>query len=127
MNIFSAIIDSIVSFIKENPLTVIIIVMLIAFAPSLAGGMLIGLLILLGILLLIPALLFLRLRRISRRMEQQAHESQQGRTRTYHNKQNNREGEVTVYTTSNRPQKRVSEDVGDYVDFEEVKNDNNKN
>ena len=29
--------------------------------------------------------------------------------------------EVRVHTTSEQPQKRVNENVGDYVDFEEVK------
>ena len=31
------------------------------------------------------------------------------------------EGEVKVYRTSETPEKRVSEDVGDYVEFEETK------
>ena len=126
MNIFSAIIDSIVSFAKENPLTVIIIVMLLVFAPQLVGGMLIGLIILLGIILLIPALMYFRLRRMSRRMEQEAQQSRQSSHNTSNRRQSGSEGEVKVYATSNRPQKRVNEDVGDYVDFEEVKNDNHK-
>ncbi len=126
MNIFSAIIDSIVSFAKENPLTVIIIVMLLVFAPQLVGGMLIGLIILLGIILLIPALMYFRLRRMSRRMEQEAQQSRQSYHNTSNRRQSGNEGEVKVYATSNRPQKRVNEDVGDYVDFEEVKNDNHK-
>ena len=116
MNIIFAIIDSILRFVKENPLTVLIIVMLVAFAPSLVGGVLIGILILVGLLLLIP--LFM-LRRISRRMEGNAH-SQQQYTYTQQKSQK-REGDVKVYTTSERPQKRVNDDVGDYVDFEEVK------
>ena len=32
-----------------------------------------------------------------------------------------REGEVKVRRTSGAPEKRVAEDVGDYVDFEETK------
>lgn len=32
-----------------------------------------------------------------------------------------REGEVKVYKTSETPEKRVSRDVGDYVEFEETK------
>ena len=100
MNIFSAIIESIIQFVKENPLTTLFIVMLVAFAPSLMGGLLIGLLILVGLLLLIPVFVLFRLHR-----------------------QQSREGEVNVYTTSDRPQKRVNDDVGDYVDFEEVKKD----
>ncbi len=70
--------------------------------------------------------MFFRLRRISRRMEQEAQQTRQDYNRTYRQSRQNREGEVKIYTTSNRPQKRVSEDVGDYVDFEEVKNDNKK-
>ena len=33
-----------------------------------------------------------------------------------------REGEVRVHRTSGEPEKRVSKDVGDYIDFEEEKN-----
>ena len=123
MNIFSTIIDSIIGFVKNNPLTVIIIVMLIACAPALAGGILIGLLILLGVIFLIPIIMLFRLQRISRRMEKEAHQTY---SNTYQKQQNKREGEVKIYTTSTRPQKRVNEDVGDYVEFEEVKNDNKK-
>ncbi|MEG0499170.1 MAG: DUF4834 domain-containing protein, partial [Alistipes sp.] len=32
-----------------------------------------------------------------------------------------KEGEVKVYKTNETPEKRVSKDVGDYVDFEETK------
>lgn len=124
MNIFSAIIESIIQFVKENPLTTLFIVMLVAFAPSLMGGVLIGLLILVGLLLLIPVFALFRLHRISRRMEREAQSQQQQYSRTnYNNRQQSREGEVNVYTTSDRPQKRVNDDVGDYVDFEEVKKD----
>ena len=124
MNIFSAIIESIIQFVKENPLTTLFIVMLVAFAPSLMGGLLIGLLILVGLLLLIPVFVLFRLHRISRRMEHEAQSQQQQYSRTnYNNRQQSREGEVNVYTTSDRPQKRVNDDVGDYVDFEEVKKD----
>lgn len=124
MNIFSAIIESIIQFVKENPLTTLFIVMLVAFAPSLMGGLLIGLLILVGLLLLIPIIALFRLHRISRRMEREARSQQQQYTRTdFTNHQQSREGEVNVYTTSDRPQKRVNDDVGDYVDFEEVKKD----
>lgn len=111
-------IDFIIRFIKENPLTIVLLVMLIAFAPSLVGGMLIGVLILMGLLLLLPVIMFFRLRRISRRMEQQARQSYE---ETQRNGQQQREGEVKVYATSDMPQKRVNEQVGDYVEFEEVK------
>ena len=126
MNIFSAIIDSIIQFIKENPLTTLFIVMLMVFAPQAAGGLFVGLLILCGLLLLIPIIALCRLRRIARRMEQEAKSQQQQYTRQQYRsqQQQSREGEVNVYTTTERPQKRVSDDVGDYVDFEEVKKEN---
>ena len=123
MNIFSAIIDSIINFIKENPLTTLFIVMMMVFAPQLVGGMLIGLLILVGVLLLIPIISLFRLRRLSRRMEQEQKSHRQYTHQQHHKQQQSREGEVNVYSTSERPQKRVSDNVGDYVDFEEVKKD----
>ena len=123
MNIFSAIIYSIINFIKENPLTTLFIVMMMVFAPQLVGGMLIGLLILVGVLLLIPIISLFRLRRLSRRMEQEQKSHRQYTHQQHHKQQQSREGEVNVYSTSERPQKRVSDNVGDYVDFEEVKKD----
>ena len=45
MNIFSAIIDAMISFVRNNPLTVVIIVMLAVFVPSLFGAVLIGALV----------------------------------------------------------------------------------
>jgi hypothetical protein len=63
---------------------------------------------------------------MSRKMEDQARgQSQQGgfygRTNTQSDYGRSAEGEVRVHTTSEQPQKRVNENVGDYVDFEEVK------
>lgn len=126
MNIFSAIIDAMLSFIRNNPLTVVIIVMLAVFVPSLFGAMLIGLLVVLLLLVAWPVFMLLRLRREARRMEKEAsgrdfsggyYTRREYRRTTPHDSD---EGEVTVYTTSVR-EKRVKSDVGDYVDFEEVK------
>lgn len=72
MNIFSAIIDAMLSFIRNNPLTVVIIVMLAVFVPSLFGAMLIGLLVVLLLLVAWPVFMLLRLRREARRMEKEA-------------------------------------------------------
>lgn len=126
MNIFSAIIDGIVSFVRNNPLTVVIIVMLAVFVPSLFGAMLIGLLVVLLLLVAWPLYMLLRLRREARRMEKEAsnHDFRRGYyTRREYSSRNNGEGEVKVYTTAVR-EKRVKSDVGDYVDFEEVKGKN---
>lgn len=128
MNIFSAIIDSIANFIKQNPLTFTILVMLAVFAPSLFGSILIGLLIFGVIIMAVPLFMFFKLWRMSRKVEKDSQSQNFGRgyysrqtyTSTNH-QQRKDEGEVKVYTTRQQQEKRVSEDVGDYVDFEEVK------
>lgn len=119
-------IDSIINYIQRNPLTTIIIVMLIVFAPSAFGALLVGVAVVLLLLLAIPIYMLYRVRRMSRKMEDQAREQSQqrgfyGRTNTQSDYSRSAEGEVRVHTTSEQPQKRVNENVGDYVDFEEVK------
>ena len=123
MNIFSAIIDSIVGFVSRNPLTTIIIVMLLVFAPSVFGVLFIGVIVLLLLTLAIPAFLLFRLRRASRDMEKEARRtSRQGGSNQYYGRQESKqEGEVKVHSTTQQPPKRVNDNVGDYVDFEEVK------
>lgn len=126
MNIFSAIIDAMISFVRNNPLTVVIIVMLAVFVPSLFGAVLIGALVFLLLLAAWPVIMLVRLRREARRMEQEASSRDFGRryqTRSEQTRSNGRtagEGEVKIYATSVR-EKRVKSDVGDYIDFEEVK------
>ena len=119
-------IDSIINYIQRNPLTTIIIVMLIVFAPSAFGALLVGVAVVLLLLLAIPIYMLYRVRRMSRKMEDQAREQSQqrgfyGRTNTQSDYGRSAEGEVRVHTTSEHKQKRVNENVGDYVDFEEVK------
>ena len=128
MNFLFAIIDSIVEWIRRNPLTCILLVMIAVFAPSLFGAVFIAIGVVILLLLAIPIFGLFKLRRMSRRMEEQAHQqgfgqgfgpqnfSGQKRTRP------SNEGEVKVYTTNEATEKRVSDDVGEYVDFEEVKN-----
>ena len=118
-------IDSILNYIQRNPLTTIIIVMLMVFAPSVFGALLVGVVIVLLLLLAIPLYMLYRGRRVSRKMEEQAREQshQGGYSRSSAGAEYGRsqEGEVRVHATSEHKQKRVNENVGDYVDFEEVK------
>lgn len=130
MNFLFAIIDSIVEWIKRNPLTCILLVMIAVFAPGLFGAIFIGIGIVVLLLLAIPIIGIFKLRRMSRKIEDEARQQQgfggqgfggqgfggQNRTRT------NNEGEVKVYTTEEATEKRVNDKVGEYVDFEEVKN-----
>ena len=128
MNILSAILDAMISFIRNNPLTVVIIVMLAVFVPSLFGAVLIGLLVVLLLIVAWPVAMLLRLRREARRMERDGSARDFGReyrTRREYTSGSRRnsnpdEGEVKIYATSVR-EKRVRSDVGDYVEFEETK------
>ena len=127
MNILSAILDAMISFIRNNPLTVVIIVMLAVFVPSLFGAVLIGLLVVLLLIVAWPVAMLLRLRREARRMERNGSARDFGReyrTRREYTSGSRRnsdpdEGEVKIYATSVR-EKRVRSDVGDYVEFEEI-------
>lgn len=126
MNFLSAIIDSFLGFVSRNPLTTIIIVMLLVFAPSVFGVLFIGVIVLLLLTLAIPAFLLFRLRRASRNFQEQTrHESQQSYSQREYNQQGysqpKSEGDVKVHATTQQPQKRVNDNVGDYVEFEEVK------
>ena len=126
MNFLSAIIDSFLGFVSRNPLTTIIIVMLLVFAPSLFGALLIGVVVLALILLAIPLFMLFRLRRASRNFQEQTrHESQQRYSQREYTQQGysqpKSEGDVKVHATTQQPQKRVNDNVGDYVEFEEVK------
>ena len=126
MNFLSAIIDSFLGFVSRNPLTTIIIVMLLVFAPSVFGVLFIGVIALLLLTLAIPAFLLFRLRRASRNFQEQArHESQQSYSQREYTQQGysqpKSEGDVKVHATTQQPQKRVNDNVGDYVEFEEVK------
>ncbi len=121
-------IDSIINFIQRNPLTTVILVMLLVFAPSTFGIVLGVIAVAILCLLAIPLFLLWRLRRAGKRMEQEASQGQQGGytyTRQSYSQQyeqsRSSEGDVKVYSTDSQPQKRVSDSVGDYVDFEEVK------
>ena len=129
MNFLFAIIDSIVEWIKRNPLTCILLVMIAVFAPGLFGAIFIGIGIVVLLLLAIPIIGIFKLRRMSRKIEDEARQQQDfggqgfgggfsGQNRT----RNSNEGEVKVYTTEEATEKRVNDKVGEYVDFEEVKN-----
>lgn len=124
MNIFSALIDAMASFVRNNPLTVVLIVMLAVFVPSFFGALLIGVLVLALLLVAWPVIMLFRLRRMGRRIEEEAARNF-GEGYDPNNRYSRRErgersaGDVKIYTASVR-EKRVKSNVGDYVEFEEV-------
>lgn len=134
MNFITAIIDSLVGFVQRNPLTTLLIIILAIGAPALLKGIALFILyFLMGIVLLAIILMLAfrwRIYKVRRQMEEQFGE--QGRTQGGFRPRNSgspfaererggREGEVRVHKTAGTPEKRVSGDVGDYVDFEEEK------
>lgn len=131
MGFLTAIIDALAEFVRRNPIFTLIVVVLAFTAPALLKGIaLFVLYLVLGFLVLIFALSLLfrwRIRRVQRQMEEQFGAGGFGGAgfggargaRTESRRE--QEGEVKVYRTSETPEKRVSESVGDYVEFEETK------
>lgn len=128
--------DSLVSFVQRNPFTVLVILLLALGAPALLKGIAVFILYaLLGLAVIVAALVLLfrwKIAQARRQMERQFGEGFggqdpfagrnpfAGQSREAHRRRAD-EGEVKVYKTAETPEKRVSNDVGDYVDFEETK------
>lgn len=136
MRFLTVLIDALVGFVQRNPLTVLVIVLLAVGAPALLRGIALFVLYFLLAAVLAGAcavLLFRwRIRRMQREMERQFGEGfgrsggfgggpSSGGFRTGRTRSGRPEGEVRVHVTQATPDKRVAEDVGDYVDFEETK------
>ena len=129
MRFLAAIVDSLVAFVQRNPLFVLLVVVLALFAPSLLRGMAAFVLYLfMGLFLIvcILALLFRwRLLRVRRDMEKEFGRGFGSRDADpFARRRPGREGEVQVRKAADAPEKRVSSDVGDYVEFEETKEEN---
>ena len=134
MNFFTAIIDSLVGFVQRNPLTTLLIVILALGAPALLKGLALFILYflmgLVGLAIVLMLVFRWRIHKVRRQMEEQFGEGfgEQGGFRQRNSgspfaerERRGREGEVRVHKTAGTPEKRVSKDVGDYVDFEEEK------
>lgn len=137
MNFFTAIIDSLVAFVRRNPLTVLLIVVLALTAPALLRGLatLILYLVLGFVIFIVVVLLMMRwrLHKVQQQVRQQFNEQQQrtgggfggfsgfGSSQQAHTRTRSAEGEVKIRRTGTAQEKRISDDVGDYVEFEETK------
>lgn len=132
MKFIMALIDALIGFVQRNPLTVLVIVILALGAPALLKGIAAFILyFLLGIAVFVVALLLLfrwRIYRVRRQMEEQFGEGFDpqegfggGFGSPFARQTRGREGDVKVRRTAETPEKRVSRNVGDYVEFEETK------
>lgn len=133
MNFLMAIIDSVVGFVRRNPFTTFIILFLAVAAPAVLKGIALFILyFIMGLILLILVLMLAfrwRLYRARKQMEEQFGSGFDPRQGGFgspfaagNEPRRGREGEVRVHKTPGAPEKRVSKDVGDYIDFEEEKN-----
>lgn len=133
MNFLMAIIDSVAGFVRRNPFTTFIILFLAIAAPAVLKGIALFILyFIMGLILLIVVLTLAfrwRIYRARKQMEEQFGRSgfdpREGFGSPFSRRESRgegREGEVKIYKTSDVPEKRVSDKVGDYVEFEEEKN-----
>ncbi len=124
MGILTAILDALVQFIRRNPLTCLILVILALTAPALLKGIALFILyFLLGMLVLgvVLTLLFRwRIRKLREGMEEQFGRNGEEAFGRRAGERSQRTGTVRIRRTSDAPEKRVASDVGDYVEFEET-------
>lgn len=127
MNFLTALIDGIAAFIRRNPITVLVILLLALLAPAVLKGIalfvlytVIGLVVVVFLLLL---LFRVRIYRLRKQMEEQFGDPNTAGAwsdRRTRESSVRHEGEVRIRRTADAPRKRVSKDVGDYVEFEET-------
>ena len=132
MRFIAATLDALAAFVQRNPLFVLCVIVLALVAPALLRGVaafivyvFFGFVLLVGLLAL---LLRWRIWRVQRDMEKQFGRGFRADGSAYaagdpfaRRQRRGREGDVQVRKTSGAPEKRVASDVGDYVDFEETK------
>lgn len=123
------IIDALVSFVRRNPIFCLVVLILALGAPSLLAGIASAILYIF-LALVVAALVFgwvmrLRIRRLQRDMDERfgGGFSDFGQPNPGGSARQRRqdEGDVKIYRRRDAAGKRVSDDVGDYVDFEEEK------
>ncbi len=118
--------------IKSNPLLWFIIFLAVVAPSFLFGAVKVVIYIILGIILLfiiLSALFSFKIKTMRSRMEDQmrggADANQQspfGQNQRFSGRGgNSQEGDVKIFTSAEKQEKKVNKDVGDYVDFEEIK------
>ena len=125
MNFLTKLWNGIVEAFKNTPLFVFIILAIVVAAPSLLGYMLYAILGLVVLGIVAFGILAWRMKRVQREVMEQFRQQgeksghQQYSYRTRRKAQN--EGDVSIHATAAMPEKRISDDVGEYVDFKEEK------
>lgn len=132
MNFLSNLLDALIGFVRRHPILVTVIVILAITAPTFLRDLATLILyILLGFIILIVVLMLMlrwRIYKVQQQVREQFGKQQAEGTYNPFGQQQQRpkspqqEGEVKVHTTTAAPEKKIADNVGDYVDFEETKN-----
>lgn len=126
MNFLTIFFNSLFGFIRNNPITCLVLVILAVAFPPLFGFVM-GAIIVLIVLSVISALLLLwRLRSVRKTMEEQIRDAEARSNSGFYQDRPKEEGDVSVHRTAAAPEKKINSDVGEYVDFEEETEDKDK-
>lgn len=127
MNIIKIFFTNLIAGIRRNPLTFVVLLLLMLAAPWLFGVIALVFAAMALVVLFSWLSIIWRVRDAQRQMERDFDEAGGNRHRTTGNyrRDNTKEGDVTVVATE-PSRKRVNDDVGEYVDFKEVKESSEK-
>lgn len=118
MNIIKIFFANLIAGIRRNPLTFLVVLLLMLAAPWLFGVIALVFVVMALVALFSWLSIIWRVRDAQRQMERDFDEAGGNRQRNYR-RRGTKEGDVTVVATE-PSRKRVNDDVGEYVDFKEV-------
>ena len=126
MNIIKIFFANLIAGIRRNPLTFVVLLLLMLAAPWLFGVIALVFVAMALVVLFSWLSIIWRVRDAQRQMERDFDEAGGNRYRNGNYRRNGtKEGDITVVATE-PSRKRVNDDVGEYVDFKEVKNSSEK-
>lgn len=124
MNIIKIFFANLIAGIRRNPLTFLVVLLLMLAAPWLFGVIALVFVVMALVALFSWLSIIWRVQDARRQMERDFDEAGGNRQRNYR-RSGTKEGDVTVVATE-PSRKRVNDDVGEYVDFKEVKESSEK-
>lgn len=124
MNIIKIFFANLIAGIRRNPLTFLVVLLLMLAAPWLFGVIALVFVVMALVALFSWLSIIWRVRDAQRQMERDFDEAGGNRQRNYR-RSGTKEGDVTVVATE-PSRKRVNDDVGEYVDFKEVEESSEK-
>lgn len=126
MNIIKIFFANLIAGIRRNPLTFVVLLLLMLAAPWLFGVIALVFVAMALVVLFSWLSIIWRVRDAQRQMERDFDEAGGNRYRNGNYRRNGtKEGDITVVATE-PSRKRVNDDVGEYVDFKEVKESSEK-